>query len=383
VREGVYAQIPAVRSINSTVLKALLKVIILCYCAIPIMHCTLDFQFLCVLGTYGDARARFNTMNLITSCYIALFILTLVENVPRAAGAAVSTFIYPTGKGNLTFALSATNTGDVYMHLSAPTAYQWVGVGTGSEMEGSVMFILYENSERNGVGLCRYIIADNADQSTNSGATLSPRLSSGHFEPSFSERIDCAFENDTTHHGSIDQKNGNVYFSANIHCKNIIALGKGDGKLDLSNTKQPFLYAWGPTDSSISSASKTANIKRHDAYGNFWMDMTRATSSDLNEVMIPTGASLLNSTNSGTDGQAESDGDKVGPAHAALMLVAFAIIFPLGALLLRFLDGVKAHYIVQSIGVLITVVGVGVGIYLSKMYNHVSHFLTSFDLPSN
>jgi hypothetical protein len=119
------------------------------------MHCTLKFQFIYVLGTYGDAKARSNKINLITSCYIALSMFNLVENIPMAAAAAVSTFIYPTGKGNLTFALSATNTGDVYMHLSAPAAYQWVGVGTGSEMDGSVMFILYENSERNGAGLCR------------------------------------------------------------------------------------------------------------------------------------------------------------------------------------------------------------------------------------
>lgn len=309
--------------------------------------------------------------------------IALVGHIPRAAGAAVSTFIYPAGKGNLTFALSATNTGDIYIHLSAPVAYQWVGVGTGSEMDGSVMFILYENSERNGERVCCHIIASHADNGTNSGVTLSPRLSSGHFEPGFSEKIDCGFENDTAHHGSIDQRNGNGYFSANIHCKNITALGKGDGKLDLSNAKQPFIYAWGPTDSPMLSSSNSASMKRHDAYGNFWLDMTKATSSDSAQVMFPTGASLFNSTNSGTDGQAESDGDKVGPAHAALMLVAFAVIFPLGAILLRFLDSVKAHYIAQSIGVLAAIVGVGVGIYLSKMYNHASHLISSFEFPSN
>lgn len=67
----------------------------------------------------------------------------------RETGAAVSTFIYPTDNGNLTFALSAANTGNVYIHLSAPAIYQWVGVGTGSEMEGSVMLILYESADKN------------------------------------------------------------------------------------------------------------------------------------------------------------------------------------------------------------------------------------------
>ena len=88
--------------------------------------------------------------------------------------------------------------------------------------------------------------------------------------------------------------------------------------------------------------------------------------------MIWTANSLLTTQNAGADGQPESDGDKVGPAHAAIMLAAFVVIFPLGAVLLRFLESVKAHYIVQTIGLLATVFGVGVGLYLGTMYNHVS-----------
>lgn len=34
------------------------------------------------------------------------------------------------------------------MHLSAPATYQWVGVGTGSKMDGSVMVIVYENADK-------------------------------------------------------------------------------------------------------------------------------------------------------------------------------------------------------------------------------------------
>jgi hypothetical protein len=72
-------------------------------------------------------------------------------NSIRAEDAAHATFIYSTGHGNLTFALSAAKTtGDVYLHFSAPVAYQWVGVGTGSEMDGSVMWIVYQSSDKNG-----------------------------------------------------------------------------------------------------------------------------------------------------------------------------------------------------------------------------------------
>jgi hypothetical protein len=120
------------------------------------------------------------------------------------------------------------------------------------------------------------------------------------------------------------------------------------------------------------STSKSAGIKRHDAYGNFWMDMTKATSTETDTATIPSGVALSTTYNAGADGAAESDGDKVGPAHAAIMLATFAIIFPLGAVLLRFLESVKIHGIVQSAGVLAALGGVGLGIYLSKMYNHVS-----------
>ncbi|KAF1936114.1 hypothetical protein EJ02DRAFT_459810 [Clathrospora elynae] len=218
-------------------------------------------------------------------------------------------------------------------------------------MDGSVMWIVHESSDKNSV-------------------TVSPRLSNGHFEPSFSTSIDCALVEGTGYHNRIDEDSNTRYYSANIHCKNATALGKGDGKLDFTNARQPFLYAWGPTDGSISSASKSAGIKRHDAYGNFWMDMTKATSVEADKATVPSGAALSITNNAGADEKAESDGDKVGPAHAAIMLATFAIIFPLGAVLLRFLESVKVHGIVQGVGVLTAIVGVGLGIYLSKMYNH-------------
>jgi hypothetical protein len=211
-------------------------------------------------------------------------------------------------------------------------------------------------------------------------ATLSTRLSDGHNEPSYSKSVDYeleAMENNT----SLVQRGNSRYYSVNIHCRNITAHGKDDGKLDLSNTKQPFIYAWGPTDGAVSSASKYASIKRHVAYGNFWMDLTKTTSPNLESNMNWTGNSLLTTQNAGADGQAESDGDKVGPAHAAIMLVAFVAIFSLGAVLLRSLESVKTHYIVQTIGFLATVVGVGIGLDLGTMYNHVSvcHALLDLD----
>jgi hypothetical protein len=83
----------------------------------------------------------------IQSC-LTLYILCIFATSPRATVVAVSTPIHTTDNGNLTFALTATNAGDIYMHLSAPATHQWVVVGTESEMDGSVMFILYEDADK-------------------------------------------------------------------------------------------------------------------------------------------------------------------------------------------------------------------------------------------
>ncbi|KAG9186793.1 hypothetical protein G6011_09901 [Alternaria panax] len=80
---------------------------------------------------------------------------------------------------------------------------------------------------------------------------------------------------------------------------------------------------------------------------------------------IPSGAALSSAENVGTDGVAKSDGDKVVPAHAVIMLATFTVMFSLEAVLLRFLNSVKIHGVVQSVGVLAAIVGVGLGIYLS------------------
>lgn len=206
----------------------------------------------------------------------------------------------------------------------------------------------------------------------NTALTLSPRLSNGHVEPSYSKSVDCKIINGTNYEYRISGTSKTRYYSANVHCTNITALGNGEGMLDVTSAHQPFLYAFGPTNKPILSEDKTAGLRRHEIYGDFWMDMTKATSTDADDGAVPSGNALLTATNSGSDQGAERDSDKVGPAHAVPMLLAFVVIFPLGAVILRFLESVKFHGIVQGVGVLASVVGVGTGIYLSQMYNRVS-----------
>jgi hypothetical protein len=95
----------------------------------------------------GKIASNIKRHDLTISC-LTLYILCIFATSPRATVVAVSTPIHTTDNGNLTFALTATNAGDIYMHLSAPATHQWVVVGTESEMDGSVMFILYEHADK-------------------------------------------------------------------------------------------------------------------------------------------------------------------------------------------------------------------------------------------
>jgi Cytochrome domain of cellobiose dehydrogenase len=63
-------------------------------------------------------------------------------------------------------ATSKSGSGDVFYQISGPTSYGWIAMGTGSQMKGSNMIIIYTNSNGNNV-------------------TVSPRTSSGETLPTF------------------------------------------------------------------------------------------------------------------------------------------------------------------------------------------------------
>jgi hypothetical protein len=59
---------------------------------------------------------------------------------------------------------------DVYLQITGPTSYSWLGIGTGSMMSGSNMFIIYASGNRNNI-------------------TLSGRKGNGHAAPSYTQDI--------------------------------------------------------------------------------------------------------------------------------------------------------------------------------------------------
>jgi hypothetical protein len=186
---------------------------------------------------------------------------------------------------------------------------------------------------------------------------LSPRLSYGHVEPSYTSSI-----NVTVLGGSKIEGNTTT---VNAKCSNCRSW-KG-GSIDPKNTAAKFIYATGP-DGSLNTKSLTAGIKRHAGYGAFKMDLTKAVGTA--GAPIPATAD-----SSGTEQtQDKTDHDFSAPLHACIMIFAFVGLMPIGILILRVLNSPRWHGLNQALSVVVALIGACLGIYAGTMFNRSKNF---------
>ncbi|KAF2469130.1 CBD9-like protein, partial [Lindgomyces ingoldianus] len=275
-----------------------------------------------------------------------------------------SAWVYGAKHGNITFAVTAvTSSGDLYFHLEAPADNNYVAIGTGEEMDDSLMWIVYRSSDGKGV-------------------TLSPRTVDGNVEPSYDDKTGCQLNtNDGITNGitSLDSKD---IYAVNGYCKGINGKsyrkresdggGGGKGKISFSSTNQPFIFALGPDDRDLRSSSMSAGIRRHILYGTFSMDLSKASVQDSDDVFQTQLSSVGGWTNHNaqTLENPKNDRDWSAPIHTVVMCGTFVILFPIGVIFLRLLEKVRWHAWIQGFGMVLAVLGVGVGIKLGLEYNH-------------
>lgn len=153
-------------------------------------------------------------------------------------------------------------------------------------------------------------------------------------------------------------------------CKNCTTWSLGS--INKTSTKQPFIFGLGPTKERVSSDDMTATVPRHAVYGTLTLDMTQASTMN---AKIPTtntdNGSYVSSGSASINGGAQDDYDWSRPIHGVFMAVAFVLLFPSGVLVLRLLEHVLLHGIIQAVGWLFVIIGAGSGIYLSEEYNMV------------
>ncbi|KAI9717921.1 MAG: hypothetical protein M1812_004448 [Candelaria pacifica] len=272
-------------------------------------------------------------------CFV-LFLSLLHFITPSYATNGASTFVLGGDDGaNLKFAINVPDRSDgLNFYVSGPTGNSWLAFGAGSQMKGALMFIVYP--------------------SENDPAIQELQSTSGHSEPSFTP--DISFN--TTRETGIS----NNTYHAFISCSNC-RKWKG-GSLDVKSKNEPWLFAVGP-EYSLQSNSKQANLRQHDNYGFFTVDMVQAT-GDPESLWNQT--SSINVTSGATSkGFHDSGQGYAAPLHALFMAGSFGVLFPLGVIYLRVLEKVMWHAFNQAFAVLVVSIGAALGIYSSRLYNKV------------
>ena len=77
-------------------------------------------------------------------------ILLIARFTVTQSSSPSSVFIYDGGftGSNITFAINlASDSEDLYFHLNGPSKFSWIAIGTGDEMQDSLMFIAYASSD--------------------------------------------------------------------------------------------------------------------------------------------------------------------------------------------------------------------------------------------
>lgn len=180
-----------------------------------------------------------------------------------------------------------------------------MALGTGSQMRGANIFIMYQDGQGN--------------------VTVSPRPGTGHQQPQYDEATASQI---TLLAGS--GVNGDTMV-ANVQCANCQSWS--GGTLDVASSGSSWIGAW-KEGTSLASTSPSQPISYHDAHSGFNLDLSQASiESDSNPFV---GAAATAPTpSSGSTGSSGSTtvrpSQTVIWAHGLGMAIAFAVLYPLGS----------------------------------------------------
>ncbi|KAK6346074.1 hypothetical protein TWF730_010406 [Orbilia blumenaviensis] len=272
---------------------------------------------------------------------------------------------------NIPTSTSDSGSGALFFQIRGPaTGKSWIALGIGSSMVGAHIFVVYTDGSGN--------------------VTVSPRVAQGYFEPQFSSDPRITLLDGS---GVVD---GSIV--ANVRCDNCLSLA------DLSVTETRSNWIWGyKGGSAIDSSDVEADIQQHDNMGGFTFDLTRATGGDSGNPFVQSaqssspatgtrtsGGSTPTSTNGASSDDDDDDDDddtnlgsgssdgassaisritRMLKIHGILMGLAFAVFFPLGAIIIRVMPRphhADAHMVVQIIGFALSIAGLAYGVMLAE-----------------
>ena len=241
---------------------------------------------------------------------------------------------------------ASSGSGPVFFQLTAPTSYSWVALAQGTMMSNANMFLMYSSADGNNI-------------------TLSARTTTGHNMPT---------HNDAAQYTLLEGSGiSNCKMTANVRCDNCDKWSTGS--MDLQGGSSDWMYAY-LQGSPINSDDTNAMISQHAQKSSFQWDLSKATGGSTPNPFTAAASTTTNSSSSASGWQKLSadEQDTYRTAHGALASLAFIVVFPLGAMLVRlasFGGLVWTHGGLQILGFVIFAAAAGLGIYMADGQNYL------------
>jgi hypothetical protein len=186
---------------------------------------------------------------------------------------------------NIPDTTASSGNGDIYMQISAPTSYGWVALGQGGSMSGAQMFVVYTDASGDNV-------------------TVSPRLGSGHSEPSYSSSAQVTL---------LDGSGvSNGVMTANIKCASCSSWS--GGKMDFSASSTNWIFA-AYSGAQIKSDSPSSTISQHQGtYGTLSFGTSAKGGSDVNPFTASNSTTTTTGSGSGSGSSCKASSSSGGTA---------------------------------------------------------------------
>ena len=232
----------------------------------------------------------------------------------------------------------SSNGGNVFISMQAPTTYSWVGLGMGSSMSSADMLVLYTDGKGN--------------------VTVSPRLSSDHRQPRFDGSLGV----------KLLEGSGvaNGIMTANIQCGNCARTGRMDFRGDSGN----WIYA-SQSGAPLDSSNVEENISIHSDNGAFEWNFRPAVGGQSANPFRQANANVTTGAAS-SSGNSGSNRATIILCHGVLASIAFLVLFPAGAVVMRlgnFKGLIWIHAGIQLLAWMVFVAAFGLGLYYGIQIN--------------
>ncbi|RYP05869.1 hypothetical protein DL764_003512 [Monosporascus ibericus] len=274
---------------------------------------------------------------------------------------------------------STTDSHDLYLSMTVArsSALGWTAIGTGGEMAGSLMFIVY------------------GDPKSGESPILSIRTADGHHQPRLVTPEDMGgadlrvLQADWMPAGSgagLVQRSASppagpsgADYIAKLSVVCYACPRWPAAPIDALSPSQPWIWAWNDNQElDVFSFDAALAMHKHHAgnggWGNFYVDMARSTSDAARRPSLPPlrpGVAQLGTSNTpiGSAGYLSSLRTKpLVVLHGCVMGAAFLFLFPLGVLLMRSgrANAFKLHWMFQLVSTAVMAIGVISGTVMSR-----------------